>query len=147
MRSGQSLFEIVIALGLGAVIVVGIISVAAYSTANITFSRTQSQARTIAQETIEWLRAQRNKSWADFSSRAGVVWCLPQRPLSSWSGAIGGGCNEGVENHKVNGTIFFREVNVATESATVVSSTVSVSWTDSKGVHETRVDSTFTDFR
>ena len=68
---GQSLFEVVFAVAIAAMILVGIVSLATTSTRNSIFSRNNSQATKYAQEVVEWLREERDKDWINLSSHIG----------------------------------------------------------------------------
>lgn len=146
IASGQSLFEVVFALGVAAIVLVGIVALAASAVRNTSFSRNRSLATRYLQEAAEWLRKQRDTDWGNFfnnrSSGGGTVWCLNQGPLSSWPGSSGD-CGGGT----ITGTIFTREATLTRYniSPTVVGvrANVIVSWQDAQGGHEVRTVTNF----
>ncbi len=68
MSKGQSLFEVVLALGLAALIMVALVSLVSSSIRNTTFARKKTVATRHAQEATEWLRGQRDEGWDAFIS-------------------------------------------------------------------------------
>src|SRR3989304_3745944 len=95
---GQSLYEVVFAIGIAAIIITGVLVVSTTSVRNSTFSKNNSQATKYAQEAMEWLRAERDVDWAIFYGHAGSC----NIGSLGW-GACGGDCN-------VSGTIYCRRV-------------------------------------
>ncbi|MFV1917388.1 MAG: hypothetical protein ACC618_02840, partial [Patescibacteria group bacterium] len=89
-RKGQSLFEVIFTLAIAALIMVGIVSLAASSIRNSAFSRNNTQATRYVQEASEWLREQRDTDWSVFSGYAssapGEKWCLTSL---AWPGSSG----------------------------------------------------------
>ncbi len=132
---GQTLVELLVALGIAAVVVVAMIALASTSLANITFSRLQGESNRLARTTMEWLRSERDTDWDTFASRVGT-WCMP---TLSWT--IGTACTSG---NPIPDTDFFREVVLGQISADKIEASVRVYWTDSKGTHETRLNSRLT---
>lgn len=68
-KFGQSLFELVVAIGIVGLVLVAIVSVATISVRNTTFSKEQSLASRYTQQAMEWLRGQRDTDWDDFKGR------------------------------------------------------------------------------
>jgi Tfp pilus assembly protein PilV len=134
VRKGQSLFEVVFALGVIGIVMVGIVALATTSIRNASFSRNQSVATRYMQEGVEWLREQRDLDWDTFRSYAGNTWCLNGSPLASWGAA--GGCGGGT----ISGTIFTREVALSQISVTppIIEADVTVVWQDAQGLHDAR---------
>ena len=158
-NAGQSLYEVIFALGIAALVLTGIVSLAATSVRNSAFTRNNAQATKYAQEATEWLRGERDADWGAFVGivSANAVYCLDDSPLNpgSWSnpGICGG--NEYIED--INGTtIFLRQVTFACfrtnpvppppfestgcsdPSVDNVEVAVSVSWNDAQGTHEVK---------
>ena len=140
---GQSLFEVVFALAIAGIILIGIVSLATSAVRNTTFARNQSVATRYVQEGVEWLREQRDTDWGDFLGRAsagGRVWCLSSSPIGSWPGEGGCGPTIGV-------TIFTREATLTqydiTETIVGVRADVIVSWQDAQGIHDARTVTNF----
>ena len=142
MKKGQSLFEVVIAVGVIGIIIAGVVSLAASSIRNSTFTRNNSLATRYAQEAIEWMRGERDADWVIFRSYAevaGNMYCLD---TLSWADARS--CNSG---EYISGTILTRKVIFSSITPTAVSADVSVLWTDSQGTHQVATSTIFTDWR
>ena len=143
MNKGQSLFEVVVALAISALIIVALVSLVSNSIRNATFSRNKNQAASLAQAATEWLRAQRDSDIATFMTNIQTPsWCFKDL---AWT--VNGPCGA---TDNVPDTIFLRQVNFAsTVSAgkTIVEADVVVSWTDSQGLHEVTSATNFTDWR
>ena len=58
-NSGQSFFEVIIALALVSIVLVSLVMLAAVSVRTTTFARTKNNATRLTQEAIEWARSQR----------------------------------------------------------------------------------------
>lgn len=144
--SGQSLFEVIIAIGITAIVLVGAISLSTASVRNSGFARNDSVATKYAQQGSEWLREQRDADWTIFIGNTGNT-CLG---TLSW----GAGC--AIPGTTFNRNISFRcyrfdpgppptttgPMGCGGAGVNQAESTVSVSWTDSQGTH--KVDSVTT---
>lgn len=136
---GQSLFELVVALGIAALIVMGLMRVVTTSINNVIFSKTQGQATRYAQELSEWLREERDKDWGAFATRAnGIPWCL---------NTLAWGSQPGCGSNKITGTSFAREATLASVSTSSIDVLIRIYWTDNQGFHEVRFDSRLTNWR
>jgi Tfp pilus assembly protein PilV len=86
-QHGQSLLELVVAIGVVAVIVTGLVNAVTSSLRFGQASRDRSQAVKLAQEGIELARSERDSSiWTDFLTFSGAdteTWCLNES--GSWS--------------------------------------------------------------
>ena len=141
-EKGQSLFEVVLALAVAALIIISIVALATISIRNANFSRNQSLATRYAQGAIEWLRGQRDEGWDAFTTRALTpLWCLKSL---SWTDAIIGGCGS---SGFISDTIFKREISFTILDASSIDTEVKVYWQDAQGLHETKTVTTFTDWR
>lgn len=140
---GQSLFEVVVAIAISALIVVTIVSLVSNSLRNATFSKNSAQAASYAQEAVEWLRSQRDSDIAAFITNTTTpVWCF--RDLS-W--AISGAC---LDTQVISGTPFLREARFSSSlvsGKTAIEASVVVSWSDSQGLHQITNATSFTDWR
>ncbi len=144
LNSGQSLFEVVLALGVVTIILVALVTLAALSIRNTTFSKNRNSATRYSQETVEWLRGQRDDDWTTFAVRAQTpTWCLP---TLDWDTALIGRCGAGPGDF-VLGTIFKREVSFTIIDATTIEAVIKVYWDDAQGTHETRTSTNFTNWR
>jgi hypothetical protein len=135
-NSGQSLFEVVFALAVAGIVMIGIVSLAASSVRNSSYSRNNALATRYVQETSEWLRGQRDGSdWTSFSGYAdasGVTYCLQSLGSSLPSVSSCG------DTDYITGTIFIRELKLTLLSADTVDVEISVEWNDAQGLHTTR---------
>jgi len=156
---GQSLFEVIFALAVAALVMVGIVSLAASSVSNSSFARNSALSTRLAQEVSEWLRQQRDTDWTSFKQKAetSVTWCL--RELSWNLPSESSAC---ASDEYVGSTIFVRNVifscfesNLTPPPAflpVICSDTdinnieviITVEWSDAKGLHETRTVTQFT---
>jgi len=144
---GQSLFEILLALAVSTLIIVGVVSLGANTVRDATFSKNQALAAGYAQEVLDWLRYERDKGFDDFKTKAAVspsliTWCISVSP-PTWPGTSGA-CGATT----ITGTIFTREIDLTrTNSDKVVEAQVRVSWTDSQGTHVVNASTKFSDWR
>jgi len=148
MNKGQSLYELVVAIGIMALVVIAVVSLAVNSIHNSNYSKNNSQASTYAQEASEWLRGQRDANITTFLTNAvnPNPWCLKSEPIVSWPGSSGS-CSP---TDFMSGTPFIRQVNFTVTSPsgkTQIEADVIVSWTDSKGIHQVKNDTNFSDLR
>lgn len=133
-NSGASLLEVIIAIGLVSVILMSLVSLSTKSVSNSTVSREKNQATRYTQETIEWIRQQRDESWSTLSGYvdANSTWCMPE---NSWvSPSSPGACT----NQKIIDTNFEREITFSRPQADTIEVTVITQWTESGNVHESR---------
>jgi Tfp pilus assembly protein PilV len=140
---GQSLFEVVVALAVSALIIVALVSVVSNSIQNSTFSKNKALAATYAQEATEWLRGQRDSDTAAFGSNVLTpIWCFQNL---NWN--TPGACTD---DSKINGTPFIRQGTFVVDTSsgkTIVQTDVTVSWTDSQGLHQVTSATNFSDWR
>jgi type II secretory pathway pseudopilin PulG len=158
-EKGQSLFEVLFAIAISALVVAGVASLASVSVRNSSYSRNNSIATRFAQEATEWLRSERDADWTTFLTnvRASATYCLDSL---SWTNT--GICTSA---EAVSGTtIFFREVTFtclkenlappppftsavcADPDINNVEAKVEVSWTDAQGIHSVTTNTRFTDW-
>ena len=147
--SGQSLFEVVVAIAISALIIVALVSVTSNSIQNSSFSKNKSLASTYADQASEWLRGQRDADINSFVARATVsssnAYCLSDL---SFTTAVPDPVHDCLVT--IPDTVFTRWVNlnVDTESGKdVITADVTVSWTDSQGVHQVIDSTTLADLR
>lgn len=141
---GQSMFEVVLALFIIALIIVGVVFLSTSSIANSAFSRNKTIAGRYSQEAVEWLRGQRDSNATLFLTNATGTWCLIGL---SFTTNPHNACNSA---SVITGTIFKRQV-VFTEDGstadTIIKAEVTTSWDDSKGTHQAKSVTEFTDIR
>lgn len=145
-EKGQSLFEVVVAVGISALVVTGIVFLASNSIQNSSFSRDKTLASLYVQQATEWLRKERDQNTNVFESKAtfdqsnDVTYCLndlewPNSPGACSSGAVIGG-----------DTKFIRRITFPACSpctANLVEVNVTVAWKDSKGDHDVSSSTNF----
>jgi len=137
---GQSLFEVLLALAVITLTVVGIASLSTYAVSNTTYSRNKNQATRYVQEGIEWVRSERDNNITDFLSKASGTWCLSS--LGWGSHSI---CNS---SQLIVGTQFTRNLIFSTViGKPVIQAEVKVSWNDSKSTREVSSTTYFSDWR
>lgn len=140
MIKGQSMFEVVMALFIMALIIVGVVFLSTNSIANSAFSRNKTIAGRYSQEAIEWLRGQRDSDPTLFKTNAVGTWCLSSLSFSSHSAC----------GSAIGSTIFKRQVAFTEDTTTlktIIKAEVTTSWDDSKGTHQAKSTTEFTDIR
>lgn len=148
-KKGQSLFEVVIAIAVTGITLVAIIGLVGSTINNSSFSRDRTLAARHTSQAYEWLRLRRDQDWGDFlswTSPTGKIYCLnnlPDYPTSPSTGACSG-------TQTIPGTPFYREMILTYDQLTDPNSVdieISTTWTDSSGLHESRVSTTLTNWR
>ncbi len=91
-QSGQSLIEVLIALGVAALIVAAIATSVLSGLNNAQYSKNQNLATQYAQEGMEIMRKIKNDNWATFDNLSGQ-YCLGQNNNLT---AYGSGCGQNV---------------------------------------------------
>jgi len=94
MRKGQLLVEVMIAVSIVIVAIVGVVQVANRSVNNSGSAKRQSEATTYGTEAIEWVVVQKDLSgWETFVSRANNTYCFSATPPTGWPST--GACTAG----------------------------------------------------
>lgn len=141
--SGQSMFEVVIALFIISMIIVGVVSLSTNSLSNSIYSRNKSLSGRYSQEAIEWLRSEREKDFESFVTHANTpTYCLD---TLAWTNI--GTCSS---SEIIANTIFTREVAFSTYAVSgknLIEASVTTFWNDSRGYHEARSVTNFGDIR
>lgn len=138
---GQSMFEVVLALFIMAMIIIGVVFLSTNSISNSLFSRNKTLASRYSQEAVEWLRSEREKDVSLFITRSGT-YCLDGL---SWS--KNRNCNA---TEIITSTILKRELilsKLIISNQNIINATVVTSWIDSKGAHSARSVTSFSDIR
>lgn len=142
-QKGQSLFEVVLALGVITAICVGIVSLTVSAIRNAAFSKNKTLAGRFAQEATEWLRGERDNNFNLFETHAQtLLWCFSGL---NWNKV--GACGE---SDQISGTPLLRDVTFSTNlvsGKTVIDVSVKVYWDDAQGAHEVRSTTSFSDWR
>lgn len=161
IQRGQSLFEVVVALGISALVVVVLVSLTTNSIRTSIYSKNNSLAVTYADQAIEWLRGQRDGGNVGaytfagnaYKLRLGSGGCFNTLPvnLTAWPTTSPATCPNPTT---IAGTPFVRRIkftvtNIGTPTVpkTLVEADVTVSWTDSQGKHTVTSATFFTDWR
>ena len=140
---GQSLFEVLIALAISALIIGALVSLVSNSIRNTTFSKNQTIASRYAQETIEWLRTQRDADISTFVTNVQTtVWCLPELAFAQTGECTG---DEYIFETKLLREVFFTTSDIS--GKTMINADVKITWEDAQGVHEVSSSTNFTDWR
>ncbi len=135
---GQSLFEVVVAIAMSALIITAIVSVASNSIQNSSFSRDKSVAATYVDQTTEWLRDQRDNDRTGFYNRFKphgdinpATYCLKNLNWLTERDCTAAETIDGKFTR--SGTFYVDDADVAGKDRIVY--TITVTWTDSKGDH------------
>lgn len=141
-QKGQSLFEVVVAIAISAIIIVALVSLTTNSIRNATYSRNNTLASRHVQDVVEWLRGQRDNNSPVFAEKILTpVWCFDE---IGWIQS--GVCQSG---DVIPGTTFTRQVEFTPPGAgsSVTTANIRVSWEDSQGFHEVVSTTNFSDWR
>lgn len=121
--SGQTLIEVVVALGISVTIISAVVAVVLSALRGAEVSRTQNQATLLAQEGIEVVRQIRDTDYSGFQAKNGI-YCLDKN-----SSTLRSGCSLTTPNVDT----FVRSVSIQ-QVSTCASGTASISamvaWTD-----------------
>jgi len=133
-NKGQSLVEMVVAIGIVLVVIVALVVVTTISVRNASFSRNQVLATKYAQEAIEKVRAYRDQNtWSDFISNCedfSLDLNLPNLFTLSRD------CYQpGTSN------------NCSSANDTTCEVKITVSWTDAKGTHKSELTTHLTKWK
>ena len=146
---GQSLFELVLAIGISSIMIVVIVSLVNNALQGANFAKSQTLAIRYAESASEWLRAQRDADIVTFLTHATGTWCLKDDPLTNTSWNQHNSC---ATTDVISGSSFVRQVvftvtTPAPSLKTLVLANTTVTWTDSKGTHTITNATQFTDWR
>lgn len=135
---GQTLAEIVVALGIVLILVTGLIVGGTSAVRTSDQGRMRSKAIQYAQEGIELTRKLRDESWTTFQARSGL-WCLDGSGV--WTQAVG------VCPVNINST-FTRGVTFAWNAAALrMEITMTVTWQDGSATHKSELVTYFTEWQ
>lgn len=144
-QKGQTLLEVLTALAVGVLVLVGMTSVILGSLTNTQFSKNQNLATLYSQQGMEIMRDIRNTSWSTFyntyTSTSTMTFCLPggsTTPKAGFCGLV----------DYVDG-VFKREIKFTRDTidpAGKIQVVTTVSFTDSKGEHKSELISVLTNW-
>jgi len=148
MNKGQSLFELVIAIGISALIIVVLVSLVSNSLENAAFAKNQTLSVRYAQEASEWLRGQRDSDTNTFVTNVSSHPYEIPRCFNNLDWNSIGPCGEA---DKISG-LFVRQISFRSEGVVIngvtkdiIEADITVSWTDSKGLHQMTNATDFSD--
>lgn len=147
-KLGQSLFEVIMALGLVTLIIVAVVAMAEISIKNSSYSKSKTMATRHAESAMEWLRGQRDESWDNFSDMALNYQTICLKNLNVDDIKLGG-CSDEPDEDVIFDTNLKREVVFDTLDLLNgnIGVSVNVFWTDAGGYHEAVTSTVFTDWR
>lgn len=147
--SGQTLFELIVSLGIGILIVTAVVVLVTGSVKNTTFSQNNAMATRYAQEALEWAKGVKEGSWSTLYDKStavdGTTYCL--QTLVWTNGSPNPNCTP------ISGTVLERKINVKrldTDNDDVYETihvTSTVNWVESGQTHNVTLDTQFTDWR
>lgn len=137
-QKGQTLAEIVVALGVVLLLVSGLVVGGTSAIKASDQSRLRSLAVSYAQEGVELTRKLRDNDWETFQNRSGL-WCLDK--AGSWSSAVST-CPVNID------TTFTRMVTFSWNAGALRMEVVSqVSWQDGASTHQSTLTTFFTQWQ
>lgn len=143
-NKGQSVFEVVIALGLITLVLLSVVAIAGLSIKNTIFSRNNTFATRISEEALEWLNKKKNENWdtfkaKDYANPTVSTWCFT---TLSWDKN-----NVCDEEDYISETTLKREILLDSIDEDNIEVKVKVYWTDSGGYHEVSSDTIFSNWK
>jgi len=128
-NSGQSLVELIVAVSISALILVALLSgvTTALHSAQLAKKKTQAMGKT--QEVVEWLRGEKEKSWAEFATNNNGQYCFNDLTF------VLGECNADSDGFKRQlELIFTDEDGDGIDDKAKIK--VTTFWTDNHGEHK-----------
>lgn len=147
MPSGQTLVEVVVAIGMVVLLVTGLIVGTTVSLKGGQFGRTKSGAISFAQEAIELARGLRDVGWTSFRARSGM-YCLSQN--NTFPQEAVGSSNECTGNVVSPTAIYTRWVTFAWDEAATpprMNVTATVTWNEGSTTHTSALSTFFTQWK
>lgn len=148
LKSGISIFEMIMAIAISAIVLTGIITLTSKTVSTSSFSKNKALANGYANEAMEFIRKEKEfEGWAVFKTEITLpdpdVWCLIDLTFSSPT--IIGECPLD-ETGNIPGTIFKRTLTLTAVSDNSIDFNIRVSWSDEKGTHDTHTVSVIGDW-
>lgn len=140
LHSGQSIYEVVVAIGIITFALLAMVGMVISSIAATTYTRNKSNANRYTQEAIEWLRSERNADWDTFFNNA--------TSHASASGTCVGSLNWTAGSCTIVDTIYRRRMffNVTLNPTVEIDVRVETQWDDGRGTHVSEASTTFTNW-
>lgn len=139
-ESGQSLIEVMVAVSISMVVLVGLLSITSLGLTNSELSRNKTRGNEYAQEAVEWLRGQRDANWNTFYTRAPGTYCL--NTLAWQSGACSAGT---VINDQYD--LFTRQITLTPNGIDRVTVVVTVRFPSGERTELVQLNSTLTKWK
>lgn len=139
-QSGQTLIEVIIAVGLVVLVLLTLVSALTLAVRNNQFAKDQVLARNRSREALEWLRNMRDQmGWDSFYAVISadgnpVDYCLPSLPadVTSMAALTNQVCTK---TDVISGTKFVRDLVLTVVSVDEIDATVTVAWTEGSKDH------------
>lgn len=150
-QTGQSLIEVTFATAVVSLVLVAILSSVIQSVSNSRVALEQTQATSLAQESLEWVRNQRDVvGWGVFSSAIeargnNVTYCLTTLP-ENFATLLLSTPGECTDEEVITDTNFSRELQLERTSATEVVVVSTVTRPGSSGEITTRLETVLADW-
>ncbi len=136
---GQTLVEIMVVIGVIAILTTGLVVLTTFSIKNSRISALRSQAVKYAAQGMEYVRQKRDAGWTDFQALGGQTWCLGDN--GAWV-PVNPICLENVSN------LFGRTIEFTWDEANHrMAVTVTVDWNEGAEYYETHLNSYFTQWQ
>lgn len=169
-ENGQSLVEVVIALGIAVIIVIAFTNATITSVRNSQYSKNQNLATKYAQESIELIRAIRDQNtvgsvsgdsintWGDLwgmnlknrnptpSGYTGYCFSLNKTELTIATRLT---CTDDTDENLDGTNLFYRKINVTDDGIVLTKKQINVKvyWSDNRGQHKTEVSTFLTNWQ
>lgn len=128
---GSMLLELLIALAVATLAIVGLVSLTTRSISNAGYSKRQSTATAYASQAMEWIRSEKNADWQVFSAHSGT-YCL-----NSLTWTVHTSCTA----KTLDSNTFSREVVLTAPTAQQIQAVVTVKWRET-GTHDFSINQT-----
>ncbi|MBI3342611.1 hypothetical protein HY032_00445 [Candidatus Gottesmanbacteria bacterium] len=138
--SGQTLAEVVVAIGVVVLLVTGLVVGTSVSLKASQYGKARSQAVQYAQEAVEVSRKLRDSGWINFSAYGDVTpkpWCLDKAGV--WT-AMSGACSTNIDSY------YTRQVTFTWDDPRMKTDVV-VSWTDGNKSYTVPISTYFTQWK
>lgn len=136
-QSGQTLAEVVVAIGVIVLLVTGLIVGTSVTLKASQYSKARSQAVQYAQEGVELARSLRDSSWTSFFALAGTSQCLDKNGVRT---PMSGNCPVNIDN------IYTRQVTFMWSDPRMKLDVV-VSWIDGNKTYTVPISTYLTQWR
>lgn len=163
MQKGQSLFEVVVAIGVVALLLTGLASAVTRSVSNTTFAKNQSIANRYSQQAVEWMRTERDTSWDQLANGVGSSQPVSVAPIYCINTLVLSSANDTACTTNITNEIFKREVSFSCYECTSsgcanpitcnlnrvnnIRAVVATYWTDGSGTHSVKNAAEYSEWR